>query len=314
MHRHHHETCRNRHDKMMGLLKEPLLHFILIGAGLFLLYGWRSNSASLSGGQAGLSREQIVVAQEKIDQVIGQFEKTWQRPPTGDEQKSLIEDLVRSEIYYREAIAIGLDRDDEVLKRRLRQKMEFIFEDIASVAEPVDEDLKAFMKKHQEKYLVDPQVSFRQVYISTYKRGKSAESDARQILAELTAGADPDSVGDSTMLEPDIRLSPLWDIRKQFGDEFGNALLAIKPGRWSGPIRSGYGLHLVFVNERRSGRLPDLKEVRETVKRDWMVEKQKELKDAAYAKIRESYNVTVEGARTVSAPLAAPSDKKVLMR
>jgi len=299
---------------MMGLLKEPLLHFILIGAGLFLLYGWRSNSASLSGGQAGLSREQIVVAQEKIDQVIGQFEKTWQRPPTGDEQKSLIEDLVRSEIYYREAIAIGLDRDDEVLKRRLRQKMEFIFEDIASVAEPVDEDLKAFMKKHQEKYLVDPQVSFRQVYISTYKRGKSAESDARQILAELTAGADPDSVGDSTMPEPDIRLSPLWDIRKQFGDEFGNALLAIKPGRWSGPIRSGYGLHLVFVNERRSGRLPDLKEVRETVKRDWMVEKQKELKDAAYAKIRESYNVTVEGARTVSAPLAAPSDKKVLMR
>jgi parvulin-like peptidyl-prolyl isomerase len=179
--------------------------------------------------------------------------------------------------------------------------MEFIYEDITSWAEPTDEQLKAFMKKHHEKYLTDPQIAFRQVYINSNKRGTSAESDARQVLAQLTAGVDPDSAGDPTLLEPEIRLSPLWRIRKQFGDEFGRNLLEMKPGRWAGPIRSGFGLHLVLVRERASGRLPDLNEAREMVKRDWTAERQKELKDAAYAKIRERYTVTVERPKAVAA-------------
>ena len=294
--------------RKVNLLKEPLFHFLLIGAALFLLYGWRSNSSSLSGGQAGTKTAQIVVTQDAIDQINNLFAKTWQRQPTEEEQKQLIEDFVRNEIYYREAIAIGLDRDDEVLKRRLRQRMEFIYEDITSWAEPTDEDLKAFMKKHPEKYLSDPQIRFRQVYISAYKRGESAEFDARQVLAQLTAGADPNSVGDPTMLQAEVGLSSLWDIRKQFGDEFGKTLLELKPGGWAGPIRSGFGLHLVFVKQRLGGRLPDLKEVRETVKRDWTAERQKELKDAAYAKIRERYSVTVERPKAVAASVGAAAD------
>ena len=111
---------------------EPLIQFLLIGAGLFLLFGWRSGPASLPSGQAGTPATQIVVTRDNIDQMKSLFAKTWQRPPTEEEQKGLVEDLVRNEIYYREAIAIGLDRDDEVLKRRLRQKMEFIYEDITS--------------------------------------------------------------------------------------------------------------------------------------------------------------------------------------
>jgi len=292
----------------MKLFKEPLLHFLLIGAVLFLVYGWRGNSASVPGRQAGTPTAQIVVTRDALDQMNSLFAKTWQRQPTEEEVKRLIEDFVRNEIYYREAIAIGLDRDDEVLKRRVRQRMEFIYEDITSWAEPTDEDLKAFMKKHPEKYLADPQIAFRQVYISAYKRGKSAESDARQVLAQLTAGADPDSVGDSTMLQAEVGLSSLWDIRKQFGDEFGKTLLDLKPGAWAGPIRSGFGLHLVFVKERLGGRLPDLKEVRETVKRDWTAERQKELKDAAYAKIRERYSVTVERPKAVAASVRAAAD------
>jgi hypothetical protein len=291
--------------RIVNLVKEPLLHFLLIGAALFLLYGWRGNSVSVPGGQAGTPMAQIVVTRDALDQMNNLFAKTWQRTPTEEEQKGLIEDIVRNEIYYREAIAIGLDRDDEVLRRRLRQKMEFIFEDITSWAEPTDEDLKAFIKKHREKYLADPQIAFRQVYISTYKRGKAAESDARQALAELNQGANPDSVGDSTMLEADVRPSPLWDIKKQFGDEFGKSLLELKSGEWAGPIRSAFGLHLVFVRERLGGRLPDLKEIHEAVKRDWMVDRQKELKDAAYAKIRERYTVTVEKAKAGTVPLAA---------
>lgn len=289
----------------MNLLKEPLFHFLLIGAALFLLYGWKDNSASVPGGQTGMPTAQIVVNLDALDQMNNLFAKTWQRPPTEEEQKGLIADFVRNEIYYREAIAIGLDRDDEVFRRRLRQKMEFIYEDITSWAEPTDEDLKAFMEKHREKYLADPQLSFRQIYINTDKRGKSAESDARQILSQLAEGTDPDSAGDPTLLEPEVPLSPLWDIRKQFGDEFARNLLELKPEGWVGPIRSGFGLHLVFVREHLDRRLPDLDEARETVKRDWTAERQKELKDAAYAKIRERYTVTVEQPKTVAPSLAA---------
>jgi len=293
-----------------SLLREPLLHFFLIGAALFLLFGWRSNSVSLPGGQTGTPTAQIVVSRDALDQMNNLFAKTWQRPPTEEEQKKLVEDFVRNEIYYREAIAIGLDRDDEVLKRRLRQKMEFIYEDITSWVEPTDADLKAYRKKHREKYLTDPEISFRQVYINTNKRGTSAESDARQILAQITGGADPGSVGDRTLLEPEVLLSPLWDIRKQFGDEFSNSLLELRPGRWEGPIRSGFGLHVVFVRESVSGRLPDLNEAREMVKRDWAFERQKELKDAAYTKIKERYNVTVERPTAVIASAVATANTR----
>jgi len=298
----------------MKLFREPLLHFLLIGAALFLLYDWKGKPASMPGGQAGTPTAQIVVSRDALEQMSNQFAKTWQRPPTEEEQKGFVEDLVRNEIFYREAISIGLDRDDEVLKRRLRQRMEFIYEDIASVTEPKDEDLKAFMNKHRELYLADPQLSFRQVYISTDKRGRNAEFDARQILAQITEGADPGSAGDPTLLEPEVPLSPLWDIEKQFGNEFSRSLLEIKPGKWAGPIRSGYGLHLVFVKERRDRRMPDLNEVREAVKRDWMAERQKELKDAAYAKIRERYSVTVEMPKTTAVPLSAAVNAKVMAR
>jgi hypothetical protein len=276
------------------LVREPLVHFLLIGAGLFLLFGWMSGPASLPAGQSGSQSAKIVVAQGDVDQMVETFTRTWQRPPTEEEVKALVEDFVRNEIYYREALAIGLDRDDPALRRRMRQKMEVIFEDITALSEPTDEDLRTFMKKNTEKYLVDPQVSFRHVYVNADKRGKNAGADARQILARLNEGIDPDTVGDPFLLGPEVRLSPLWEISKQFGEPFGRKLLELKPGTWTGPVQSGFGLHLVFVRERMGGRLPELKDVREMVKRDWTFERQREMKDAAYTKLRERYVVVVE--------------------
>jgi PPIC-type PPIASE domain len=277
--------------------REPLVHFLLIGAGLFLLFGWRGGPASLPAGPSGPPSAKIVVPQDEIDQTIATFTRTWQRLPTEEETKGLVEDLVRNEIYYREALAIGLDRNDDVIRRRMRQKMEFILEDITAQVEPTDEDLNAFMKKHPDSYLVDPEIAFRHVYVNAARRGKDAGADALEILARLNAGSDPDAVGDPILLDTEIRLSPLWDIKKQFGEEFSRNLLGLKSGKWEGPVRSGYGLHLVLVTKRVGGRLPELKEVRELVKRDWTFARQIELKDAAYAKLRERYVVTVEKAK-----------------
>jgi parvulin-like peptidyl-prolyl isomerase len=296
------------------LIREPLVHFLLIGAGLFLLFGWKGNPASVPGRQAGPQSSKIVVTQGDIEQMHAVFRKTWQRPPTEEESKGIVEDFVRNEIYYREALAIGLDRGDALLKRRLRQKMEFIFEDLTARVEPTDEDLRTYMKEHPEAYHVDPQIAFRQVYINADKREKTAETYARQILADLDGGADRDLAGDPSLLEPEVRLSPLWDIRKQFGEEFSRSLLELKPERWEGPVRSTYGLHLVFVTKREEGRLPELKEVREMVKRDWMAERQKELKDAAYAKIRERYTVEIEKPKAGADPAVAYAATKTVTR
>lgn len=290
---------------MKKLLEEPILHFLVIGAALFLVFGWRGSPSPAAAGRAGAPESRIVVTRDDVARMNELFAKTWQRSPTEAESRGLVEDFVRSEIYYREALAMGLDRNDEVLKRRLRQKMEFIYEDLASLGEPTDADLAAFAARHREKYLADPEVAFRQVYVSTYKRGANAEPDARRLLAQLDSGTDPDTVGDSTLLEPEVRLSPRWDVAKQFGEEFAQSVLAVKRGRWSGPVRSSFGLHLVLVTDRREGRLPALGEIRDAVKRDWMVERQKELKDAAYAKLRERYAVTVEAPKAAGAPLAA---------
>ena len=262
-----HSTLAPRHSTLVPrFLREPLLHFLLIGAGLFLLFGLRGGPASLPGGPSGPQATRIVINQSDIDQLIDTFARTWQRPPTKEEAKSLVEDIVRNEIYYREALAIGLDRDDAVIRRRMRQKMEFIFEDISALAEPTDEDLQTFLKKHSERYLVDPQVSFKHIYVNAAKRGKKADSDARQILSQINEGVDPDTVGDPFLLDTEIRLSPAWDIRKQFGEEFTRSLLELPQARWTGPVRSGFGLHLVRMTKRVGGRLPELKEVREKVK------------------------------------------------
>lgn len=279
---------------MGKFIREPLVHFLLIGAGLFLLFGWRGGPASSPAWQPGPASSKIIIPQDDIDRTIATFTKTWQRPPTEEEARGLVEEFVRDEIYYREALAIGLDRDDGVIRRRMRQKMEFILEDIAVQTEPSDEELLAFMKRHPDPYRVEPQVAFRHVYVNAARRGKDAGQDALEVLQRLNAGADPDAVGDPFLLASEIPLSPLWDISRQFGEPFSRKLLELKPDSWAGPVRSGFGLHLVFVRKRAGGRLPELKEVRETVKRDWLAQRQKEVKDGAYARLRERYSVVVE--------------------
>ena len=284
--------------KLLKVLREPLVHFLAIGVGLFLLSG-------LIGDRAAPQSVRIVVTPAQVQHLAAGFTRVWQRPPTRGELDGLIEDYIREEVYYREALAMGLDRDDTIIRRRLRQKMEFLTEDLVETNPPSDEELRAFLQKNPDAFRVEPRLAFRHVYLNRDHRGKAADADARQILAQLTSGADPDTLGDSFLLASDYGLSPVWDIKKQYGDQFSLKLLETKPGRWVGPIQSGYGLHLVFVRQRVEGRLPDLAEVREAVQREWLAARRKELTEATYRRLRDRYTVVVERPKATGAAAEA---------
>lgn len=277
------------------LVREPLVHFLAIGAGLFLLNGLFGGSY---GPQSGQHANRIVVSKGQVEHLTAQFARTWQRPPTEAEVKGLIDEHVLDEISYREALALGLDRDDPTIRRRLRLKLETLNEDIVAAVPPSDEDLQKFLEKHPDSFRREPQVAFRQVFLNPDRRGRKADEDARNLLARLrAAGPDVDlaGLGDPLMMfSNDLALSPDWEIRRLFGKEFATSVFELAPGRWEGPIRSGYGLHLVLVTERTPGSLPELSEVREEVEREWLFARKKAVQEAIHKKLLERYTVVVE--------------------
>ena len=270
-------------------LREPLVHFLAIGALLFLVFNWRG------GGGPGSTR--IVITPGQIDSMIAGFGRTWQRPPTEEELKGLVDDYVREEMATREAMAMGLDRDDTIIRRRLRQKLEFLAEDTIDATPPTDAELQAWLDQHAETFRIEPEVAFRQVYLSPDRRGAAVDEDARALLAQLSAAGpsvEIDAAGDSLMLPREVERSTRADVARQFGEEFADAILKVEPGRWAGPIRSGYGLHLVWVRERREGHLPGLADVRPAVEREFLADRRRRELNAMYERMLERYRVTVE--------------------
>lgn len=270
-------------------LREPLVHFLAIGAFLFLAFEWRGGAGSGSG--------RIVITPGQIDAMAATFARTWQRPPTEAELKGLIDDYVRSEMATREALALGLDRDDTVIRRRLRQKLEFLVEDAADAAPPTDAELQGWLDQHPEAFRVEPRIGFRQVYLDPGRRGPSLDGDVRALLARLTAAgpsAAVDTLGDRLMVPQEPEAMTPTDIAGLFGREFADEVVKIAPGRWVGPVRSGYGVHLVYVRERTGGRTPALEEVRPVVERELLAARRKRQLDAMYDRLLERYRVTIE--------------------
>jgi parvulin-like peptidyl-prolyl isomerase len=275
---------------MKNFVKDPLFHFLLIGAALFLVFG-------LIKGPAGNEENKIVITWGDVEALQANFVRTWQRPPTDSELFALIEDKVRDEIAFREAVAMGLDQDDAVIRRRLRMKMELMIEDIAGLSSPTEEELAAYLEEHMDSFRQEPQVSFKQIYLNSDKRGVRVEEDAQKILAELAAAgpaADPEPFSDPNMLPEEFSLSYAGDIEKLFGPSFVTGILDVEPGKWAGPVMSSYGLHLVFVHERIAGRDPELAEVRQEVEREWTAKRRREFKDETYKKLRERYTIVIE--------------------
>jgi hypothetical protein len=277
---------------MQRILKEPLLHFLLLGAALFIAYGLIAKPGS--GGASG----KINVTVGQIEHLAAGFAKTWQRPPSDAELKGLVDDWVREEIATREAIAMGLDKDDVVIRHRLRQKLEFVSDDIAAQTKPTDADLKAYLQAHSESFRIEPRITFSQVYLDPTRHGNHLARDTAQLLAKLQqAGgkADIAARGDAILLERTFQSAPTSEIAKQFGEKFAAALGELAPGQWQGPIESGYGVHLVYVSERTAARAPALAEVRDTVQREWANAQRLDGNARFYQELLKRYTVTIEG-------------------
>lgn len=267
------------------LWQEPLVHFLLIGAAIFIFYGATRDVASEAPNR-------IVVSSGQLEQLKSNFQRTWMRPPNQSELNALVESFVREEVFYREAVAMGLDQNDPQVRQRMRMKLEYMLEDLSSQS-VTDEVLIAFLKKNPDKFRNETQLTFQQVYLNPEKR-KDLEADAKELLTRLNGGVSPDTVGDPTLVPVDYVLSTQSDIARSFGERFAAETIKLAPGDWTGPIFSAYGGHLLQVSERVDARLPALEEIRADVEREYLVQKQSELKELAYQRLRENYEVTVE--------------------
>jgi hypothetical protein len=272
----------------MKLLKEPLLHFLLLGAAIFGTYRLLSDARATQPGS-------IVLTQGRIEALVAAFTRTWQRPPTASEREGLIRDYIREEVYVREAITLGLDQDDMVIRRRLRQKLEFVSEDLAAPAEPTDGQLSAYLAAHPDAFRVEPRYTFRQIFLDPRRRGDQLDHDAARLLARVRqAGIDPDTLGDTSLLDRRFEAFPASLAAEQFGDQFAAALGELSIGQWRGPVASTYGSHLVLVDDRTDGRVPALEEIRDVVRRDWANAQRTEASEKYYQALLRRYTVTVE--------------------
>jgi hypothetical protein len=278
---------------MRRLAREPLLHFLLLGAVIFGVFALASrNEASRPGA--------IVVTEGRIASLATAFARVWQRPPTEAELDGLIRDHVRDEVLAREAMALGLDRDDTIIRRRLRQKLEFVSEDVAALAEPTEAQLRAYLSDNPDTFRTDRRFTFSQVHLDPQRRGERLAGDAARLLAQLErAGprADVSTLGDSRMLEAQYAALPAVEVARQFGDRFAAKLGQLPVRQWQGPIESGYGVHLVLVSERTEGRVPALEDVRAAVRREWLNTRRQAANETFYQSLLSRYTVTIERPR-----------------
>lgn len=268
---------------MGPILREPLLHFIVIGGLLFVAFG------ILNPGPAD-TPDRIVVSAVDIEVLEQAYQNRWRRPPNETERDAIIASFVRQEILVREAQALGLDRNDTVIRQRLQQKMDFLLASGANAILPTDEELETFITENPDRFEAPAQAAFQQIYL-----GQTATNEAvTQALEKLNAGADFNEVGERTLLPMDVKLNALPAIHGIFGGDLALSLQVQPEGVWSGPVQSGYGLHLVRVTEKRAAQLPTLSVIRDKVETEWRTLRAEEMSEAIYKELRQQYVVDIE--------------------
>jgi hypothetical protein len=281
----------------MKLLREPLLHFLIIGAVLF-------GAFHLTRSDDEPAQSEIIVSAGQIASIKAIFSRTWQRPPTPAELQALVNDHIRDEVFYREALAMGLDRDDTVIRRRMRQKMEFI-SDLAVDVEPTDDELKAFVAEHPARFRSEARFSFSHVYFQNGVAGDPDVVEQENLRQALNRGtADGSKVGSPFMAGFDFADVARSDVAQTFGESFADWIDRAAPGEWRGPVPSAYGTHLVRVSRRVETRERPFEEIREVARRELLHGRKIATNDALYAKLRTRYVIKVEGT-----PVLAEADR-----
>jgi peptidyl-prolyl cis-trans isomerase C len=272
--------------------REPLLHFLLIGLVLFVSY-----SVLHPKSEAASDSNRIVLTPDDLVQMSITWLAQGRAPPTPEQMENLIELKVREEVLSREAIALGLDKDDTIVKRRLAQKMEFLAEGAAVDNDPSVDTLRAWFKNNQQRFALLPRVSFHHLYFSSDQHGEHAREAAAHALGEV-AGKPGDSkdaaaLGDPFMYQDYYGDRSFDDMAKLFGLNFARALVNLKPGSWQGPVESGYGWHVIFVDSSTPGRVPTFEEIEADIKSDWIADQRMQAKAKAYETMRAHYQVVL---------------------
>jgi hypothetical protein len=268
-------------------LKEPLLHFAVLGLGLFASYRLISNDD-------GSSTQEIVVDAPRIAALAEQFVRTWRRPPTREELDGLVQSYVRDEVLYREGLALGLDRDDPVIRSRIRLKMEVLGD--GPETEVGDADLQEWLDAHADRYAVPARYDLRQVFFDPSRRGATLAVDLDAALRDLQREpeAEPATLGDSTLLSADFVDVTRADVAAQLGEEVAAEVVDAPLGRWFGPVASAYGVHLLRVAVREEAKAPSLADVRDAVERDVRYAQSEAASEALYARLRTRYTVRID--------------------
>jgi PPIC-type PPIASE domain len=283
-----------------ALLREPLFQFLVLGAAVFGLF-------HLADKERAEVPARIVVSSARIANLADGFARTWRRPPGKEELQGLVDDYIRDEVFYREGRAAGLDRDDVIIRRRVRQKMEFLAEDI-SAPEPSEEQLAAYLKANPERFRTEDRLTFQQVFLSAARRGRAIDDDSKQVanaLDRAEAAVDKTALGDPFLLGEEFQAVSHSEVTSLFGESFAKQIFVMEQGRWQGPISSSFGQHFVHIGERISGTLPPLDGVREAVRREWSKARRVEAEQKLYGSLRERYEIVLETHAATSAQIEA---------
>jgi peptidyl-prolyl cis-trans isomerase C len=269
---------------MSRLLRDPLVHFLAIGAVLFAVSAWRGEDPP----------DRIVITAAQVAQARAAATALQGREPTAEELAALVEPTIRDEVFYREALALGLDVNDDEVRTRLIEKMSYLTQDLADPEPSSEEELRRFYAESPETFTIPALVSFDQVFFSPGMRGAALEADAAAGLAALRSGREPAEVGDRTPLRESYDDAPREQVAVLFGDELADALFDAAPGEWAGPFRSDFGLHAVRLRGRTGERLPPYEEIAARVAEEYGAERRREANERAYREMRARYDVVIE--------------------
>ena len=267
--------------------KEPLLHFLMIGAAIFVVFSIANKEDAADSGN------KIVVSSAEIKRLGDSWYKRRNRPPSVSELQGLIEAYIKEEIYYREALSLGLDQNDTIIRRRLMQKMEFLSDDLAELSQPDEAELNKYFVDNKNKYQFPARTSFTHIYFSLDKRGARALEDSKRVLADLDVPRAPER-GDRFMMEYEFVDETPSEVARIFGSGFAKQLFTLDTNTWQGPVASGYGFHLVRISEKTDARMPELASVIEKVRTDFMFEQRQKTNKEIYDKFKERYEIVIE--------------------